>query len=105
MTDFIKKELNVIYEDNHLLVIDKEAGVLSQGDNTGDKSLVELGKEYLKRKYNKPGNVYMGLVHRLDRPVSGVVVLARTSKAHERMSRIFKSREVEKVYWAFYGQS
>ncbi len=95
---------HVIYEDNHLLVVNKSAGVLVQGDRTGDDSLVELGKEYIKRKYNKPGNVFLGVVHRIDRPVSGLVVLARTSKALERMNKIFSRREVQKVYWAVVKQ-
>ena len=73
--------LSILYEDNHLLVINKNAGTLVQGDETGDKPLVELGKEYIKEKYKKPGEVFLGVVHRLDRPVSGVVVFARTSKA------------------------
>jgi 23S rRNA pseudouridine1911/1915/1917 synthase len=90
----------VLYEDNHLLIVDKPAGILSQGDATGDKSLVELGKEYIKDKYKKPGEVFLGLVHRLDRPVTGVVVLARTSKALERMNALFRNKETQKVYWA-----
>jgi 23S rRNA pseudouridine1911/1915/1917 synthase len=90
----------VLYEDNHLLIVNKASGVLVQGDHTKDKPLVELCKEYVKNKYNKPGNVFMGLVHRLDRPVSGVVVLAKTSKALERMSKLFHDRKVQKTYWA-----
>ena len=90
----------VLYEDNHLLIVNKSAGILSQGDATGDKSLVELGKEYIKDKYKKPGEVFLGLVHRLDRPVTGVVVLARTSKALERMNALFRNKETQKVYWA-----
>jgi len=90
----------VLYEDNHLLIVNKAAGVLVQGDHTKDKPLVELCKEYVKNKYNKPGNVFMGLVHRLDRPVSGIVVLAKTSKALERMSKLFHDRKVQKTYWA-----
>lgn len=95
---------HVIYEDNHLLVVNKAPGVLVQGDRTGDDSLVELGKKYIKRKYKKPGNVFLGVVHRIDRPVSGLVVLARTSKALERMNMIFSRREVQKVYWAVVKQ-
>ena len=91
---------NVIFEDNHLLVVDKAAGVLVQGDETGDKPLVELGKDYIKQKFQKPGAVFLGVVHRLDRPVSGVVVFARTSKALERMNTLFRERSTEKVYWA-----
>jgi 23S rRNA pseudouridine1911/1915/1917 synthase len=90
----------VLYEDNHLLILNKSAGVLSQGDATGDISLIELGKDYIKDKFKKPGAVFLGLVHRLDRPVSGVVVLARTSKSLERMSALFRNRETEKIYWA-----
>jgi 23S rRNA pseudouridine1911/1915/1917 synthase len=90
----------VIYEDNHLLIINKEPGVLVQGDRTGDVTLIDLLKEYVKEKYDKPGDVFLGCVHRLDRPVSGVVVFARTSKALERMNEIFRSRKVQKTYWA-----
>ena len=90
----------VIYEDNHLLVVNKPSGVLVQGDKTGDKPISEHYKEYLKEKYQKPGKVFLGVVHRLDRPVSGVLVLARTSKALERMNTIFRNRKVFKVYWA-----
>lgn len=90
----------IIYEDNHLLIVKKPAGWLVQGDRTGDETLVDWGKEYLKKKYNKPGNVFLGLVHRLDRPVSGVVAMARTTKALARMNQIFKTRQVTKTYWA-----
>lgn len=90
----------ILYEDNHLLIVNKPAGVLVQGDATGDKPLVEWGKDYIKNKYQKPGAVFLGVVHRLDRPVSGVVVFARTSKALERMNALFRDRETEKVYWA-----
>ncbi|MDH5599647.1 MAG: RluA family pseudouridine synthase [Cyclobacteriaceae bacterium] len=92
--------IDIIYEDNHLLVFDKPAGILCQGDESGDDSLVELGKRYLKETYNKPGNVFLGLVHRLDRPVSGVVVMAKTSKALTRLNKQFSDREVTKIYWA-----
>lgn len=95
-----KRPFYVLYEDNHLLVVNKAAGVLVQGDRTKDKPLVELCKEYVKNKYSKPGNVFMGLVHRLDRPVSGIVVLAKTSKGLERMSKLFHDRKVQKTYWA-----
>lgn len=90
----------VLYEDNHLLIVNKSAGVLSQRDISNDVSLVELGKAYIKQKYKKPGAVFLGLVHRLDRPVSGVVVLARTSKALERMNALFRNKETQKLYWA-----
>lgn len=92
--------LQILFEDNHLLVVNKPAGMLVQGDKTGDAPLVELGKQYIKKKYDKPGAVFLGVIHRLDRPVSGVTVLARTSKALSRMNRLFQSREVEKTYWA-----
>lgn len=92
--------LQILFEDNHLLVVNKPAGVLVQGDKTGDVPLVELGKQYIKEKYDKPGAVFLGVVHRLDRPVSGVTVLARTSKALSRMNRLFQTREVSKQYWA-----
>ncbi|WKN45036.1 RluA family pseudouridine synthase [Tunicatimonas pelagia] len=91
---------NVLYEDNHLLIVNKPAGWLVQGDRTGDPPLVDWGKEYLKKKYDKPGAVFLGVVHRLDRPVSGVVAMARTSKALARMNEIFKTRKVTKTYWA-----
>lgn len=91
---------SVIYEDNHLLIVNKVNGVLVQGDETGDKPLVELCKEYIKEKYQKPGAVFLGVVHRLDRPVSGVVVFARTSKSLERMNALFREKETKKTYWA-----
>ena len=89
-----------LYEDNHLLIVDKSPGILVQGDKTGDTPLLELCKEYIKVKYEKPGAVFLGSVHRLDRPVSGVVVFARTSKSLERMNKLFRDRKVNKVYWA-----
>lgn len=94
----------VLFEDNHLLVVNKPAGLLVQGDQTGDTPLVELGKSYLKGKYNKPGAVFLGVVHRLDRPVSGVVVLARTSKSLSRMNKLFSERETEKTYVAIVAE-
>jgi 23S rRNA pseudouridine1911/1915/1917 synthase len=100
MTQSFQRFFQVVYEDNHLLIVNKEPGVLVQGDKTGDKSLVDLCKAYIKEKYQKPGAVFLGLVHRLDRPVSGVVILARTSKGLERMNRLFKNRQIVKVYWA-----
>ena len=87
-----------LFEDNHLLTLNKPAGLLSQADITGDPDLVTLARAYLKKKYNKPGNVYIGLVHRLDRPVSGAMVLARTSKAARRLSQAFRDRRVTKEY-------
>jgi 23S rRNA pseudouridine1911/1915/1917 synthase len=94
------KFFNVVYEDNHLIVVNKKSGVLVQGDKTGDIPLAEHVKLYLKDKYNKPGNVFAGVVHRIDRPVSGLVLLAKTSKALERMNEMFKSRKIQKTYWA-----
>ncbi len=92
--------LDVLYLDNHLLVVNKPAGMLSQGDETGDASLLEVGKALLKERFGKPGNVYLALVHRLDRPVSGVMVLARTSKAAARLSEQFRARVPQKRYLA-----
>lgn len=92
--------LELIHEDNHLLVINKPAGVLVQGDSTGDVTLTDICKDYVRRKYNKPGNVFMGVVHRLDRPVSGVIVFAKTSKALTRLNKLFQERQVKKTYWA-----
>ncbi len=90
----------IIYIDNHLLVVNKPAGMLVQGDKTGDISLLDICKEFIKEKYNKPGNVFLGLMHRLDRPVSGVIVLARTSKAASRLTDQFRKRLPEKKYYA-----
>ena len=92
--------LEILYVDNHLLVINKPSGLLSQGDQTGDKPLIEYCKDYIKKKYNKPGAVFLGLVHRLDRPTSGVIVFARTSKALSRLNEQFRVRKVSKIYWA-----
>lgn len=92
--------LSVIYEDNHILVVNKTDGLLVQGDKTGDKSLLDLAKKYIKDKYQKPGEVFLGLVHRLDRPTTGVIVLARTSKALSRLSQQFKERIPKKIYRA-----
>ena len=93
-------KLKVLYEDNHVIVVVKPYNVLSQGDNTLDKSIYDMVKEYIKVKYNKPGNVYLGLVHRLDRPVGGLMVFARTSKAATRLSSYFLSHEIDKRYLA-----
>ncbi len=95
-----KPSFKVQFEDNHLLIVNKDAGLLVQGDKTGDVTLLDLAKEYIKKKYDKPGDVFMGLVHRLDRPVSGIVVLARTSKGLEKMSELFRRRDIQKTYWA-----
>lgn len=92
--------MQVIYEDNHLIIVNKAVGEIVQGDKTGDKPLSENVKDYIREKYSKPGNVFCGVVHRLDRPVSGIVVFARTSKALERMNRMFRDGEVHKTYWA-----
>lgn len=92
--------MNVLYEDNHIIIINKAAGEIVQGDKTGDKSLCDTMKQYLKEKYAKPGNVFIGLPHRLDRPVSGVVVFAKTSKALERLNNMFRDGNVKKIYWA-----
>ena len=92
--------MNVIYEDNHIIIVNKSSGEIVQGDKTGDTPLVETVRAYIKDKYNKPGNVFCGLTHRLDRPVSGVVIFAKTSKALERINNMLKSHEIKKTYWA-----
>ena len=93
-------EDRILYEDNHLVVVDKMCGELSQGDDTGDRTLADAVKAYLKRKYSKPGNVYLGIPHRLDRPTSGVMVYARTEKALVRLNEAFRTDDVSKTYWA-----
>jgi 23S rRNA pseudouridine1911/1915/1917 synthase len=90
----------ILFEDNHLIIVNKQPGQLVQGDKTGDEPLVDTLKGYIKEKYNKPGNVFLGVVHRLDRPTSGIVVFARTSKSLERLNKLFKERDVTKTYWA-----
>lgn len=92
--------LDILYEDNHLIAVNKKPGMLVQGDETGDKPLGEICKDHIKSKYGKPGEVFLGVVHRLDRPVSGVVVFARTSKGLSRMNELFRSGETQKTYWA-----
>lgn len=92
--------MEVVYEDNHIIIVNKSCSEIVQGDKTGDKPLSEKVKEYLKDKYAKPGNVFCGVVHRLDRPVSGLVVFAKTSKALTRLNNMFKDKEVKKTYWA-----
>ena len=93
--------MKVIYEDNHIIVVNKQSGEIVQGDKTGDTPLSDIVKAYLKEKYNKPGNVFLGVVHRLDRPVSGVVLFAKTSKALPRLNKLFAEHEkVKKTYWA-----
>lgn len=89
-----------LYEDNHLIIVNKEVGEIVQGDKTGDTPLSEIVKLYLKEKYNKPGNVFCGVVHRLDRPVSGVVIFAKTSKALTRLNEMLRKGEIHKTYWA-----
>ena len=96
----MRMDLDILCEDNHIIIINKESSELVQGDHTGDESLDIRIKRYLKKKYNKPGNVFLGVVHRIDRPVSGIVVFARTSKALSRLNKKFKERELKKVYWA-----
>jgi 23S rRNA pseudouridine1911/1915/1917 synthase len=91
---------DILFEDNHLIIVNKPAGILSQGDNTGDISLLDEVKKYIKIKYDKPGDVYAGLAHRLDRPVSGVVIICKTSKSLTRINEMFKNREIEKKYIA-----
>jgi 23S rRNA pseudouridine1911/1915/1917 synthase len=93
-------QLNILYEDNHLVAVNKQPGHIVQGDKTGDEPLSEKVKQYIKEKYNKPGAVFLGVIHRLDRPVSGVVLFARTSKSLQRMNEVFRNREVNKIYWA-----
>ena len=95
-----KSNLQVLHEDNHIIVINKRVGDIVQGDKTGDKPLSEVVKEYIKEKYNKPGEVFLGVVHRLDRPTTGIVVFAKTSKALTRLNELFSNRETQKTYWA-----
>lgn len=92
--------LKILYEDNHTIAVYKPAGVLSQSDDTGEESMLDLVKKYIKKKYKKPGNVFLGLVHRLDRPVSGIMVFGKTSKGSSRLSEQFRNHEVEKTYHA-----
>lgn len=94
------QDLNILYEDNHIIVVLKPQNVLSQGDSTQDKSLLDMVKQYIKQKYNKPGNVYVGLVHRLDRPTGGVMVFAKTSKAADRLAQQMKEKSFSKKYLA-----
>lgn len=95
-----KDNLQVLYEDNHIIVVNKRPGDIVQGDKTGDKPLSEVVKSYLKEKYNKPGNVYLGVVHRLDRPTSGIVLFSKTSKALPRLNKLFQQKDARKTYWA-----
>jgi 23S rRNA pseudouridine1911/1915/1917 synthase len=95
-----KENIQILYEDNHLIIVNKRVGDIVQGDKTGDKPLSEVVKSYIKAKYNKPGEVYLGVVHRLDRPTSGVVVFAKTSKALSRLNETLRRKEIKKTYWA-----
>lgn len=92
--------MQVLYEDNHIIIVNKTCSEIVQGDKTGDKPLSETVKEWLKEKYNKPGNVFCGVTHRLDRPVSGIVIFAKTSKALPRLNEMFKNKDIKKTYWA-----
>lgn len=92
--------MQVVYEDNHLIIVNKNSSEIVQGDKTGDKPLSEIVKDYIKEKYAKPGNVFLGVVHRLDRPVSGLVIFARTSKALSRLGEMFRNGDIHKTYWA-----
>ena len=95
-----KNNLQVLYQDNHLIIVNKRPGDISQGDKTGDKPLSDVVKEYLKEKYNKSGNVFLGVVHRLDRPTSGLIIFAKTSKALERLNKMLRNKKIKKTYWA-----
>ncbi len=95
-----KSNLEVLYEDNHIVIVNKRAGDIVQGDKTGDKPLSDVVKEYIAEKYNKPGNVYLGTVHRLDRPTTGLVIFAKTSKVLPRLNKLFVSKDISKTYWA-----
>ena len=92
--------VEVLYEDNHLIVVNKQSGDIVQGDKTGDKPLPKYIKDYLREKYNKPGNIFCGVIHRLDRPVTGIVIFAKTSKALTRMNQLFRDKDIQKTYWA-----
>lgn len=95
-----KDSLQILFEDNHIIIINKRCGDITQGDKTGDTPLNEIVKQYLKEKYNKPGNVFLGTTHRLDRPTSGIVIYAKTSKALERINKMFRDKKIIKTYWA-----
>lgn len=97
-------KVEVVYEDNHIIIVSKRSGEIVQGDKTGDEPLSETVKAWIKEKYNKPGNVFLGVVHRLDRPVSGLVVFAKTSKALSRLNEMFRVGDVHKTYWAIVGK-
>jgi 23S rRNA pseudouridine1911/1915/1917 synthase len=95
-----QKDFTVVFEDNHIIIVNKRAGVLVQADSTRDRTLTDMVKDYIKDKYNKPGDVFLHPVHRIDRPVSGLVVFGRTSKGVERMTELFRKRDIQKTYWA-----
>ena len=95
-----KDNLQVLFEDNHIVIVNKRAGDITQGDRTGDKPLSDVVKEYIKEKYDKPGQVFLGVVHRLDRPTSGIIIFARTSKALERLNKMLREKTIQKTYWA-----
>ncbi len=95
-----KENLQILHEDNHLIIVNKRSGDIVQGDKTGDKPLSDVVKEYIKQKHNKPGNVFLGVVHRLDRPTSGIVIFARTSKSLERLNKMLRDKIIRKTYWA-----
>ena len=96
--------MEILYEDNHIIAVSKTVSEIVQGDKTGDEPLSETLKKYLKNKYNKPGNVFLGVTHRLDRPVSGVVLFAKTDKALSRLNEMFQNKEIKKTYWAIVQQ-
>ena len=95
-----KENLQILFEDNHIVIVNKRAGDITQGDKTGDKPLSDVVKEYIKDKYNKPGNVFLGVVHRLDRPTSGIIIFAKTSKSLERLNKMLRDKTINKTYWA-----
>ncbi len=95
-----KHNIQILHEDNHIIIVNKRAGDITQGDKTGDKPLSDVVKEYIKVKYNKPNNVYLGVVHRLDRPTSGIIIFAKTSKALERLNKMLREKTINKTYWA-----
>ncbi|MFT5217373.1 MAG: 23S rRNA pseudouridine1911/1915/1917 synthase [Glaciecola sp.] len=99
-----KSNLQVLYEDNHIIIVNKRVGDIVQADKTGDKPLSEVVKDYIKDKYNKPGNVYLGVTHRLDRPTTGIVVFAKTSKVLPRLNKLFSDKRINKTYWAVVKQ-
>ena len=95
-----KENVQILYQDNHIIIVNKRAGDITQGDKTGDKPLSDVVKEYIKERFNKPGNVFLGVVHRLDRPTSGIIIFARTSKALERLNKMLRDKIIHKTYWA-----